>query len=471
EQNNIAERYPEPNLAQRKYGYNAFVNFTPNEKVSIGLSAGGQNSIAQGAFLENLVTPLNTRTSISNYVDLRAKIHGLNAQIGYQGGTQDASKGFNGYKYNFGTLDATAEYDFTFSNFSIKPGINYRSANYDDSPYTNISQNQGFINGSKVLTNFAGSLRAEFDNKKFFRFVAAGRLDGYNAPKDIYFSYEVAAYVKPSEKHLLRAVVSRGYRGPTMYDVYGSQIVPVGTISVAPGVDLLANAQLKGSNNLNLQKVDLFELGYRAKATDFLYFDLDLFYQISRNYNLLTGVPQVVDMSKGQIILTQTIRNINLVAYQRGATFAANLALKNIQIKPFVTLQYTALECSPVGRDSATVADNTTNIADSRNTPKFFGGFYANYQPISKLNINLNGYYFGPYTYTNLYTQLGGSTSNNGNVNVSGKFILNLKIGYKVLDKLEVFINARNAFNATSYEFAKTDATSGLYMLGANFEF
>src|SRR6476661_886236 len=132
-------------------GYNGFLNYKISDKASLGLSLGGQQSSAQVAFVENLATPLSYRLSSSNYADLKAKIAGLTAQVSYQNGSQDLSKGQNGYKYDFSTLDVLTEYDLNYKRFSFKPGINFRDAQYNDSKYANIANNEGFLNGNRKL--------------------------------------------------------------------------------------------------------------------------------------------------------------------------------------------------------------------------------------------------------------------------------------------------------------------------------
>jgi iron complex outermembrane receptor protein len=477
---NTGDRYPSASQALNKYGVNVFANYAVNDKVGFGLSAGGQGSSGQVAFIDNLATPLSYRVSNTKYADLKAKVYGLNAQVSYQGGTQDVSKGYNGYKYNFSTLDALAEYDINIKRFSFKPGINYRTANYNDSKYADVSNLEGFLNGSKTLNNLAGSLRAEYDDKKMFKFIAAVRYDTYNYPSAGYTSFQFAGNLKINENNLFRAVYSRAYRGPTMYDTYSSQSLLVGSTQANLGppypTTISIYAQLYGNNNLNLQRVDMFELGYRLKATEFLHFDLEAFYQVTNNYSQLVNGSTSFTITDpafrtAKQSISQRIENISMKAEQTGFTLGANFVFKKLQFKPFVTVQQTFLYNVPQGRDSATINTATSYSASNNLTPSVYGGAYLNYQISSKFNLNVNAYYYNAYQYTSIYTLIAAQNAANGNVSISDKVIMNAKLGYKVIPKLEIFLNARNALNAQAQEFANTDITKGIYLVGGSFEF
>lgn len=467
---NTNERYPSPSTAMDKYGYNAFLNYAASEKVVLGLALGGQQSTAQVAYIENLATPLSNRLSSSNYADLHAKIYGLTTQVAYQFGKQNVSKGFNGYEYDFSTLDLLAEYDINLLKYiSLKPGINYRSASYDDSKYTDISKMRGFINGPRTLNNLAGSLRAEF-SKGFFKFIAAGRYDTYNYPSDGYFSYQLAANFKINDRNLIRAVYSRSFRGPTMYDTYNSQSLYVLDQKQGP-FTFPVYADTKGNKDLALQRIDMVELGYRLKATDFLHFDLEAFYQTSQNYAVSLSTPTIVQLNPIPVKATtaQRIQNIDLRAEQTGFTLSLNFLYSKIQFRPSITVQQTYLYKVPSTRDSITAGVTLTDKSNS-SSPSWYGGAYLNYQILPKLNFNVSAYYYSNYTYNTIYTMIG-TNKPAGIINISDKYLVNAKLSYKLFPKLDLFVSGRNLFGAQAQEFANTDVTKGLYLVGGNFEF
>ena len=133
----------------------------------------------------------------------------------------------------------------------------------------------------------------------------------------------------------------------------------------------------------------MIELGYRVSLTKNIQLDIDLFNQVADNYYaVLTTSP-----------ISQQVLNIPTSAVQNGITLGINyVANDKLQIKPFVTFQKTETKDLP----SAYVAETfnpaiTYSTSDHKNTPSFYGGYFINYKPLSKLNINLNGYYFASH--------------------------------------------------------------------------
>lgn len=469
---NANERYPNRSQALQRYGYNSFVNYVHNDKTSLGLSVGGQQSAAQVAFVENLATPLSYRLSNSYYADLKAKVHGFTSQVAYQKGSQDVSKGQNGYKYDFSTLDALIEYDLNIHRFTFKPGVNFRTALYDDRAYANVENKEGFLNGAQTLDNVSGSLRVEYNDLKRWKFIGAIRFDQYNYPKQVYCSYQFASNFKVNEQNLIRLVYSRAFRGPNMYDTYSSQNLYVGDLKGA--VPIHSYAPYYGNKELKLQQVDMAELGYRLKATERLHFDLEAFYQLSSNFAQFQGGKQTPpamapDLSYATVVIPQRIQNIRMKAEQIGFTLSSNLLYKKFQFKPFATVQQTYLQEVPQVRDSANILKRTDSDYSNSHAPTWYGGASLNYQVTSKWNVNLTGYYYSPYSYRNIYYFFQG-TKQNGTVAISDKLLLNARVAYKLLPQLDVFVNVRNALNAQTQEFAHTDITQSIYLLGANFE-
>jgi iron complex outermembrane receptor protein len=485
---NANERYPNRNLALSKYGLNGFLNYDINDKSSIGISLGTQKSQNQRTFTETLASPITNAESNTYYADARLKLNKLSAQVSYNDGTQNAATGVSGDKYDFKTVDAFAEYDFTYKNLSLKPGLNYRNANYDDSKY--YKNQEGFINGSYDLNNIAGSIRSELRLvNESLKFTGAFRVDKYNNTNKIYPSYQLGANFKIDDNNLLRTVYSRAFRGPSFLEIYTHQSLAIGPQDI-PGIPFKINsfALIQGNKNINLLNIDMYELGYRMKASENLYFDADVFYQIGKNFsnfvtdkfefnleNPSTG-PLPTD-TKTYINITTAVVNMPLTARQLGVTISANYAVNKFQIKPFITIQETQLK-------NASRVSNSENWDPNMNfknvlydtvhasTPSVYGGFYANYSLAGKWNINTNAYFFSANTYSDISnTILKPYGSNYGKAKADAKLLLNLKVSYKVAKSFEVFVNAKNVFNKTSFEFAHADITKFGLLVGGNFEF
>src|SRR6185369_11290651 len=109
-------------------------------------------------------------------------------------------------------------------------------------------------------------------------------------------------------------------------------------------------------------------------------------------------------------------------AVQNGMTLGLNfVASDKLQIKPFITIQNTETTDLPSAYVSGPAV--TYSTSQHKNTPSVYGGYFINYSPLSKLNINLNGYYFAAHhQYDASDVAATGSTGD-----INGKFLVNLK--------------------------------------------
>lgn len=271
---NLKERYPQPKLALEKFGYNAFVNYEISDKSMLSFTGGGQSSRAQSVFIDNLATPLSFRESNTYYADTRVKLNKFTSQFSYLGGKQNAMRGNKGYTYDLNTLDAIAEYEINIKKLSVKPGVGFRNAVYDDSKYSNVSINQGFINGKHTISNIAGSLRSEYLIKEKLKLLASVRADQYNVSDKLFVSWNAGPSYKINDKHMVRAVYSKAYRGPFFYDTYNSNRVPTSILMVIPPnpfpVPVPASIDINGSKSIAPLNITMMEIGYRAKLTSII---------------------------------------------------------------------------------------------------------------------------------------------------------------------------------------------------------
>src|SRR5450432_3679904 len=254
---NVSQLYPKPSLAMEKYAGNVFLEYNPAEKIKVNISAGTQHSMVQKVSAENGITPLSTNSSDSRYVDLLANVKAISARVSYNNGTQITD--YNpGNKYDFNTLDANLEYNYTKGAFSIKPGLRYQSAVYDDTKYVPVGNEPGVFNARVEIITQTASLRGEyklFDDK--LRLVAGWAANKFNYPNATYGSYEFAASYKVNKSHLFRAVYSRAPRSSTIYDTYVDQ-----TYAYYPsGNNQFTRYALEGNTDLTLLTADMFEMG------------------------------------------------------------------------------------------------------------------------------------------------------------------------------------------------------------------
>jgi iron complex outermembrane receptor protein len=207
----------------------------------------------------------------------------------------------------------------------------------------------------------------------------------------------------------------------------------------------------------------MLEIGYRAQLSSKLQLDIDIFQQTGEN---LTAIVQTAG--------PQQFMNVPTTAKQIGSTISLNyVPNERIQFKPFFTLQKTETTDLPsLYVDPAIVPPGTVTYSDGKHayTPGSYGGFYFNYRPVAKLNVNISGYYFTNQTqYDQSYDSSDDSTPQYANGQIKNKFMANAKISYEIAKNLNVFVNARNMFGSSSREFYAADRTAALYTGGLSY--
>ena len=112
---------------------------------------------------------------------------------------------------------------------------------------------------------------------------------------------------------------------------------------------------------------------------------------------------------------------------------------------------------------------NIENTIDEEHlsTPNFYGGFYFNWTPIDKLNINVNPYFMSSYTMYHANDLI--SDTDIGDMGPT--FLLNAKVSYQLLDDLRIYANARNVFSEDKQQFYGTDPVKPMIFGGVSFNF
>jgi len=470
----------DPGMAMKKYAGNAFLSYDPAEKIKFTLSAGIQHSMVQKVSTENGATPLSTIASDSRYIDLRANIKNISAQASFINGTQTPI--YPGNKYDFHTIDATIEYNYIKNNLSLKPGLSYRSAVYDDTKYSAISSHSKIFNARGQIITKTASLRGEYKllNNKL-RLVAGGAANKFNIPDTTYISYEFAATYKLNKKQLLRAVYSRSPRSASIYDTYVNQNV----LDFPVGYQKYMRMTQEGNRNLKLLTADMLEIGYRGTITRGLYIDLEVFDIRSKNYNSVAYNPSYVKLSGNDtIVVTPLIpTNLPVTLHQQGITVSFIYQSAKAQIKPFITFQrsrvknYAPFLNTPDATWPLLNNPSQNNIYSGmgteqalKSTPTAFGGATINYMPASKFNINVSAYYYSSQTYYHV-SNIIFNDGIRGIDHINAKLILNSSISYEAAKGLHIFCNAKNILNNKSREFFKSDTAPFMLLGGISYEF
>jgi len=471
----VNTRYPEPELAMRKYAGNVFLSYDPSKKISFNINAGIQHSMVQKVSTENEITPLSTASSDSRYADFRVNVHEFVGQLSYRKGTQTTDYA-PGNKYDFQTVDANIEYNYTVGRLSLKPGVSYRSAVYDDTNYSDTVRKTGIFNARGNIISTSASLRAEYKllhNK--LRLVAGLTANKFNYPDTIYTSYQIAATYSVNKENLLRAVYSQASRSSTIFDTYVDQ-----TVAYFPtGVRKFTKFALQGNKNLKLLTTNMIEFGYRVKISSRLNADVELFHISGKNYSAnVQSKPYKVISGTDTITIRPLISgNLPLKLIQKGVTFSLNYTSKKFQLKPFLTIQKTIMKDYVASNFTADAEMGPNHIysgmgseAVLKSTPSVFGGASVNYVPVSKWNLNLNSYYYSSQTYYHLSNLLL-NDGIRGIDHIKAKLILNAIVSYEAVKGLNIFLGGKNILNNKTREFFRADDVPAMLLAGLNYQF
>lgn len=475
---NANTRYPDPGLAMKKYAGNLFLDYTLSSQIKFYITAGAQHSMVQKVSTENEITPLSTAASDSRYIDFRANIKSFSAQVSYNMGTQITDYD-PGNKYDYHNFDVSAEYNYTKGNLSIKPGLNFRSAVYDDTRYSDFIHRTGIFNTRGIILSHSASLRTEYNmlhNK--LRLVSGFSTNTFNYPDATYLAYQFAATYKANKKNLFRIVYSKAPRSSNIFDTYVDQAI----VYYPSGPGNFTELALVGNKNLKLLTSNMFEVGYRAAVSRSISVDVEAFNIAAKNFSIPVYSHSVIEF-EGTDTVHETpfiITNLPLQLRQCGITISVNYTTSKLQAKPFITLQQTRMKnyAPSIFAPDAEVPDAAKNNIYSamgseealKSTPSLFGGAFINYGLSKKLNINVNAYYYSSQNYSHLSNLLF-SDGVRGMDQLSPKLILNANISYKPVKGLALFCSGKNILNNKSREFFKTDAVPFMLIAGFNYEF
>ncbi len=472
---NVRQRFPDPGLAMEKYAGNVFLEYNPSQKFKVNLDAGAQHSLVQKVSAENEITPLSTAVSDTKYMDLRIAINKMLAQVSYNGGIQNVDYD-PGNKYHFHTLDGNIEYSYVTKKLTLKPGVSYRSAVYDDTKYSDTARRVGIFNTRGQITTLSASLRGEYKLvKDKVKLIGGISTNTFNHPDATYLSYQLAATYKPGNNHVFRAVMSHSPRSSNIFDTYVNQ-----TVAFFPvGFQQYYRIGLYGNKDLKLLTAELLEVGYRGRLTSSLNMDLEVFDIRSRNSNIvITGAEYQYAQGVNTVTeLPLVSTNLPLTFHQQGATLSFAYSTKELQVKPFITIQHSRIRnyapyhnTPDAGLGPNNMYSGMGTVYTHKSTPSVYGGASVNYVPDDKLNINLNGYFYSRQTYHHLANVLL-NDGIRGIDTIKAKVILNASVSYEAVEKLHVFVSAKNILNQRYREFYRSDAVPFRLFGGIMYEF
>jgi iron complex outermembrane recepter protein len=481
---NPDERYPHPEKSMIKYGVNSFLQYAPSEKASFNLAGGWQDSEVQGIMFDNSVSNMSTTVTNSRYADLRATTYGLTTQISYIAATQSPAKGLGGSRYDFNVVDANIEYEFEVKKLSVKPGLTYRNAVYDDSKYWDIANYMGSINGKESMQTIGGSVRLDyslFDEK--LRLAGGVRMDKFSYPGQWLVSYQAAASYKLNDENLVRLVYSKAYRSPFIFDTFIDyrSVRPTAT----PGVSTMSI--VSGNKDLELLNSTMIELGYRSKLRSNISLDIEAYYTRTKNYTAIIQGATKLTPSNYPIVAETDIQvgNLPFEVAQLGTSISLNVVIGKLQLKPFITLPKTTLEDYAPYFSTSAAAPGSLNNFDPANynlnsgigtetdhlfTPKAYGGANINYNISPKFNVNVNTYWFSKQTFYHRQN-IEFKDGERGIEQIEGKALVNARVAYAPVKAMNIFVTAKNLLGKKSVEYFDGDATPAMILGGVSFDF
>ncbi|HUP12759.1 MAG TPA: TonB-dependent receptor plug domain-containing protein, partial [Niastella sp.] len=251
---NLQARYPNHDQSMERYAGNVFANYRLSDKDKLSFSAGVQHSLSQRVSVENGFTPLSFVQSDTRYADLRGNIKDLSVQLSHTSGTQIVE--FTpGNKYDFSIFNGNMEYNLASGKFSLKPGVSYQSAVYDDRKYADTMLKNGLFNARGQITTATASLRSEyrlFNNA--LRLVGGLAISKFNYPDTAYLSYQLAATWKLNKNNLIRVVYSSAPRSSNVYNTYVQQVF----YAVPTGPNRWETMAILGNRELKLLTAKMF---------------------------------------------------------------------------------------------------------------------------------------------------------------------------------------------------------------------
>lgn len=437
-------RYPDISNAADLISGNLRINYQDDADNYLDFTAGHQESEVQKIYVNNQVTPLTTNGSKSSYFNLITQKQGFLLNLAHMRGYQN-TYGMMGWEYNFNTTDALIEYTYNIKGFSIRPGLGFRNAIYDDAKaIEEYGTERALLSGRKTINTFSGLVRTEYDFSKL-RIIAALRVDKYNVPDKVYFSYQFAITHQPNEDNLLRLVYSKSNRGSFFLDSYYNQEFDYGPVQV----------NLQGNTNLDLLTMDLLEAGIRNKSFRNFHFDAVIYGSRTRHYAQLLKSSFTTDS-----VVLYEFQNLDLNALQLGASLELDyIPSRNFRVRAYSNLQNTMVYDYPL-------TDSTSETHSHGSTPMLYGGLVLNYSPIKRLNINLNPYYF-----TKQVLNSASSRDSQGNYySISAQLILNAKISYQLTKAVILFANGKNLLHHQQEEVIWGDKISASYWGGVHID-
>jgi len=463
----VDEQFPNYELATDNYSMYAHGKYESDD-LELNLLGGASRSQIQRIYFVSSDYSLSTEENESEFTHLYGSWKGLTFNTDY---TNTRNNTLATFDFTVRTYNVNIDYNIPITeSFSIKPGISFHHVetisndekllfskeNIQD--WRVLSTKNG-ENSSVTNTTTSGFVRAEYFVERL-RLIAALRVDKFDTPNKRLFSPQLLATYQVNRNILLRSSYGRAARTPFSANLF-AKFKP----NYRSVFTYLVSDEIRPDE---LLIIDIFEVGARAKVTDKISFDVELFYAVGEDFEKIDVFSE--NKSAGVNPLRPTwfsYKTNRLTAKNYGVTLSMIYTpLKNMSCKVYATLQeskinnYDFLQ-NVVWVESQTVTDSSFT---SENTPTFFGGFNINYLPTKRWTLNLNSYFYSSQVRT-----LAGVTT--ATEEVDANILFDTVVAYEVADGIKLFGNARNLIGGNKRQYGMSDRIKMMISGGLNATF
>ena len=437
------DRFPEPGVALRQLGTNLFLAWKW-DLATIDLALGYYDMRTLTGMVDHVWETIDSR---GYHLSLSVKSHGFLAHVDYLDRFERSLGNASNNEPDLvshpaGGVRAALEYEHTWNQRKLKAGLDYIRPSYTSSAFSRDGVNRG----EGTIPSVGMSLRFEDRPLGWLRLIAAGRLDHYqNIARKWNPSWQLVALTQPSKSSVVRAVYGRSFRPPFILDTqmsldYGETLGPTNPI---PGINLPVDSfSLYGDPGLEPFVVDSWELGYRQKLGDALFWDSDIFLSRGHGFSAI-GLPSElsemvrINPETGNLLIVLGFRPMPTRVTMVGGTLSLIYQpASSLTLRTHLTLQRTELEdfiMISIIPDKPPYSDPFDTQA--RGTPVLYGGMQATYTGLPHLTLSLNPYWMSGYELEHYVAGL---------AKLPGSFYLQAHARYQIGRSIEIHATLRN---------------------------
>lgn len=316
---NIYDKFEEPQLSRRNMGFNGYLTFTPADRIRFDLNGGWQKAYYATTPLGNEDVAIRYRRNKSGYLALNAQIANLHLLANYSTGPLEIQQGTFGFDQKYTHMvNAQAEYDINVKELNIRPGVSYQwvrfespEAKYYDYGY-GIEERAGYwgfySKGYKgaELNDLSLNVRLDWKHDNL-RVIGAYRTDKTNIPDKWNHSWQLALSYLFNDNNFLRLSYGRSFRSASLANTSSNYCW-----RRAEG-QTPAKMQFLGNEDAELMHIDNIEIGYRFRPTNSLLIDAEAFYGRSTDYGEIKSYSSMVTLSGSALEqgVNKTLENLS----------------------------------------------------------------------------------------------------------------------------------------------------------------